>query len=93
MQQGTETIPSWKTREAVRAITCAIRRRAGYVVLSASSATDALQLCKRHEGRIDLLLTDVVLPHTMGRELAASVKKLRRRSMFSTCPATPGTPR
>ncbi|MFO0735357.1 MAG: response regulator [Labilithrix sp.] len=77
MQQGTETILVVEDAEAVRAITCAILRRAGYVVLSASSATDALQLCKRHEGRIDLLLTDVVLPHTMGRELAASVKKLR----------------
>jgi len=59
--------------EAVRRILV----RDGYTVLSAASVDGALRLCETHEGRIDLLLTDVLLPDGRGPELAAQAGKLR----------------
>ena len=42
----------------------------GYRVLEATHGEDALALSTRHQGPIDLLLTDVVMPHLGGRQLA-----------------------
>ena len=49
----------------------------GYAVLAAANAEEALALCERHTGRIDLLLTDIVMPGINGLELAERVKILR----------------
>ena len=46
----------------------------GYTVLMANSGPDALKLLSAREGKIDLLLTDVVMPGMSGRELADTVK-------------------
>lgn len=47
-----------------------------YTILTASSAAEALQVWDEHHGRVDLLLSDVVMPGGMsGRELAAELKK------------------
>jgi two-component system, cell cycle sensor histidine kinase and response regulator CckA len=48
------------------------------VVLAAASGSDALAQARRHPGRIDLLLTDVVMPHMGGLELAAKLLGERR---------------
>jgi hypothetical protein len=53
--------------------------RLGYSVLAARSGPAALALLKDHAGPIDLLLTDVVMPHMDGPTLAASVKMVRPR--------------
>ena len=45
--------------------------RAGYTVLMASGPDEAIQLAGRFRGRIDLLLTDIVMPVQSGPELAA----------------------
>jgi len=50
----------------------------GYVVLAAASGSDALEQARRHQGPIDLLLTDVVMPHIGGLELAAKLLGERR---------------
>jgi len=46
----------------------------GLSVIVAASAEEALSLCKRHNKRIDLLLTDMVLPKMTGIELAEQLK-------------------
>lgn len=42
----------------------------GYRVLEATHGDEAIALCHHHDGQIDLLLTDVVMPHLGGRQLA-----------------------
>ena len=49
----------------------------GHTVLEASNGQDALRLCEKHPARIDLLLSDVVMPGMSGPELVARVSALR----------------
>jgi CheY-like chemotaxis protein len=42
----------------------------GYQVISAASGPKAIDAAKEHDGRIDLLLTDVVMPQMQGSEVA-----------------------
>ncbi len=61
---------------AVLSLACKILEHAGYEVMRASSGAEAVQVAARG-GRIDLLLTDVVMPGISGRELADSLRTLR----------------
>jgi CheY-like chemotaxis protein len=49
----------------------------GYRVLTAASAKRALEVGEAHPGKIDLLLTDVVMPEMNGGELADQLKAVR----------------
>jgi PAS domain S-box-containing protein len=49
----------------------------GYNVLEADRGAVALDIARRHPGRIDLLLTDVVMPDTNGRKLADALRAER----------------
>jgi len=66
---GAQTILLVEDDEQVRAVAKAILRRHGYRVLETMDAGGALLTCEKHRGNIDLLLTDVILPHMNGREL------------------------
>jgi CheY-like chemotaxis protein len=65
---------------AVRALTVEFLRQLGYTVLGASHPGEALALCENHTGRIDLLLTDVILPEMNGRELFRFLQRSGRDS-------------
>jgi len=65
-----ETVLVVEDEEMVRNLAVKLLDHRGYQVLSASSGAEALALVEHHEGPIDLLLTDVVMPHMDGRELA-----------------------
>jgi DNA-binding NtrC family response regulator len=54
----------------VREITGQVLSHAGYAVLESSNAKEALQIANSHLGRIDLLLTDIVMPEMNGADLA-----------------------
>jgi two-component system cell cycle sensor histidine kinase/response regulator CckA len=68
--RGDETVLVVEDNVQVRQIAVRALTRAGYAVMAAGGAADALALCDGHAGGIDLLLTDVVMPGLGGRELA-----------------------
>ncbi|HEY2407485.1 MAG TPA: response regulator [Polyangiaceae bacterium] len=59
--------------EAVRQVAARILRAGGYTVLEARRATEATSICNELSGKIDLLLTDVVMPGQSGEKLAAEL--------------------
>ncbi len=75
--RGTETILLVEDEEAVRRLTQRILVAAGYHVVAAASGAEALKVSADHPGRIDLLLSDVVMPGMNGRELWERLRKLR----------------
>ena len=74
---GTETILVVEDEPALRELTCVLLEDAGYKVLESSGVEDALETAKDVQRRIDLLLTDIVMPRMDGRELANQMVALR----------------
>ena len=74
--QGTETILVVEDEDAVRKLVCGILRHGGYTVLDTRNGDDALVLCQKHNARIHLMITDVVMPHMSGRELHKRIEEL-----------------
>jgi PAS domain S-box-containing protein len=70
---GSETIVLVEDEDAVRSFVKTVLERFGYQVLDAPDAESALALVGTVKGRIDLLLTDVILPKMDGLELARRV--------------------
>jgi signal transduction histidine kinase len=74
---GTETVLLVEDEERVRRIATEVLERVGYHVLPEGSAAAALVRARAHRGRIELLLTDVVLPDMNGRDLAERLRAER----------------
>ncbi len=74
---GSETILVVEDEEQVRAVAIGILERKGYQVMAAHDAAEAMLMADRFEGTIHLLLTDVVMPHMSGPELAKRISRTR----------------
>jgi len=74
---GTETILVVEDEAALRDFVVISLQEAGYRVLAADGGEAAVRVSAEHAGEIHLLLTDVVLPHMSGRELAGELERLR----------------
>jgi two-component system cell cycle sensor histidine kinase/response regulator CckA len=76
LPQGRETVLLTEDEGQVRQMIRIILEMNGYRVLEASGGEEALAIYKEHEGEIDLMMTDVVMPKMSGRELAQSLEVL-----------------
>ena len=74
---GSEIILLVEDEDLVRVLARRILEESGYVVHEAHNGREGLALCEAHQGPIDLLVSDVVMPELGGRELAEGALKLR----------------
>ena len=72
--RGSETIVLVDDDEGVRAVARRILQRAGYTVLSAPDGVEAMRMIAEAGGRVDLVVTDVVMPGIGGRDLVTHVR-------------------
>jgi PAS domain S-box-containing protein len=75
------TILLAEDEDAVREMTRRILSRAGYRLLAASNAEQALRAAAEEQGPIDLLLTDVIMPKASGKELATQIAAVRPETL------------
>jgi two-component system cell cycle sensor histidine kinase/response regulator CckA len=62
---------------ALREVTYEFLQSSGYTVIVAESPEQALRLAESHNGRIEFLLTDIIMPKMNGRELATRLVKMQ----------------
>lgn len=73
--EGSEPAKCWETillvedDDNIRDVTRKILEMHGYTVLTAGTATEGIHVFEQHEGQVDLLVTDVMMPGMNGREL------------------------
>jgi CheY-like chemotaxis protein len=72
-----ETVLVVEDEEIVRELVCDILAEQGYNVMCAVDGHEALRVAGEYDGRIHLLVTDVIMPHMNGPELAATLTPLR----------------
>jgi len=76
-RRGNESILVVDDNQAICNLTASILEDYGYKIFQATSAADALEIIDRDEEVIHLLITDIIMPHMTGRDLAVEVRKRR----------------
>ncbi len=74
---GDETVLLVEDEEQVRLMAAETLRGAGYTVLEAQNGDEALGVCTRYRNRIDLMLTDVIMPGMSGRRVSDVATSIR----------------
>jgi len=74
---GSETVLLVEDEEGVREVIVEWLSAHGYRVIAAPNGAEALEVSSRHDGRIDLMVADVVMPHMGGPALAERLLPLR----------------
>jgi CheY-like chemotaxis protein len=72
---AAETILLVEDEAFVRDVTCEVLRSAGYHVLAARNAADAVRMYEARRGEVELLLSDVVLPGETGPAMARWLRR------------------
>jgi two-component system cell cycle sensor histidine kinase/response regulator CckA len=75
--RGTETILLAEDERDVRELAREFLESGGYKVIEATNGQDALKIAAAHEGQIDLLVTDMVMPGITGQILATRLQQQR----------------
>ena len=76
-QRGFETILVVEDEELVRRMIRRVLERYGYRIFEARDGAEAMAIAQRHQGDLDLVLTDVVMPQMGGIELAVRLREER----------------
>lgn len=79
---GTETILLVEDEESVRQLVRDTLESKGYKVVEAENGENGLQAASRYDGKIDLVITDVVMPGMGGREMVEQLVKSRPQTKF-----------
>ena len=74
---GTETILVVEDEAQILSLVQRMLQANGYSVLQAGSPDEACEIAEQFEGKIDMLLTDVVMPSMSGKDLHARIKAMR----------------
>jgi signal transduction histidine kinase/ActR/RegA family two-component response regulator len=74
---NSETMLVVEDDDAVRQLICDVLEANGYTVLCAADGPEAIRVANKNEGNIDLLVTDVIMPHMNGPELAGALSATR----------------
>jgi CheY-like chemotaxis protein len=74
-----ETILVVEDEDALREVARRIFTRNGYRVITAASGPEAIQIVRAHHGDIHLLVTDVVMPHMLGKEVSEQIRAIKPR--------------
>jgi two-component system, cell cycle sensor histidine kinase and response regulator CckA len=74
---GSETILLVEDEEMVRTLAAQVLSTVGYRVVDAANGQEAIGVAQSHEGAIDLLLTDAVMPEMSGIELVDRLHRIR----------------
>jgi signal transduction histidine kinase/CheY-like chemotaxis protein len=72
-----ETVLVVEDEPALREVTKRIFARNGYRVITAGDGPEALAIARDHPGEIHLLVTDVVMPHMLGKEVAEKMLQIK----------------
>jgi hypothetical protein len=72
-----ETVLVVETEAALLQVTKRILVRNGYQVITAADGHEAIQIARDSHSDIHLLITDVVMPHMLGKDVAAKVRAIR----------------
>jgi signal transduction histidine kinase len=72
-----ETVLVVEDEDIVRELVCEVLEDQGYNVLCAADGIEALRTAQDYDGEIHLLVTDVIMPHMNGHELAGKLSELR----------------
>jgi PAS domain S-box-containing protein len=75
--RGGETVLVVEDEDALREVTRRILARKGYEVIVASDGKEAIDAVEAYPGVVDLLLTDVVMPHMLGKQVAEEIRARR----------------
>lgn len=71
--KGQETILVVEDESSIRRLVARILSTAGYQILTAKNASEAVQICHEYSNNVHLLLTDIVMPRINGKKLATSL--------------------
>jgi two-component system, cell cycle sensor histidine kinase and response regulator CckA len=71
-----QTILLVEDERMILGMMCEVLEREGYEVLAFADPMEGIDVCLRHSGKIDLLLTDVMMPGMNGRVMANRVREI-----------------
>jgi two-component system cell cycle sensor histidine kinase/response regulator CckA len=72
---GAETVLVVEDEAIVRELAATDLRERGYAVMEAGDGEEGLRIASRHQGKIDLVLTDIVMPVMGGKEMADALHR------------------